>query len=107
MGTRQPTGSQTAFNQQLAKRLESLGAIPDLAATVASPSRWLSYATDIYHRYAFGRNTAAMAQAMVSGDVRDLQRIASANPNSLQAQAALVGVLANEGARSQQSAGVQ
>lgn len=107
MGTRQPTGSQTAFNQQLAKRLESRGALPDLAAVAASPGRWLTYATDIYHRYAFGRNTAGLAQAMVSGDVRDLQRIASANPNSLQAQTALIAVLANEGARSQQSAGVQ
>lgn len=103
MGTRQPVGSQTAFNQMIQKSLEGTGAIPELAATAASPSKWMGIASDIYRKYAFGQNTKQLAQAMVSGDVSDLRRVVQASPRSIQSQAALIAILAKEGAQSGQS----
>lgn len=100
MGTRQPVGSQTAFNQMIAKSLEGTGALPELAATAASPNKWLGLASDIYRRYAFGQNTKQLAQAMVSGNVSDLRRVVQASPNSVQSQAALIAILAREGGQS-------
>lgn len=98
MGTRQPVGSQTAFNQQIAKSLEGLGAMSNLAATAASPRKWLDVASDVYQKYAFERNTAALAKAMISGDIMDLRRVVSGKPNSVLPQAALIALLAKEGA---------
>jgi hypothetical protein len=103
MGTRQPVGSQTAFNQMIAKNLEGTGTLPELAATAVSPNKWLGVASDVYRRYAFGQNTRQLAQAMVSGDVSDLRRVVQASPNSVQSQAALIALLAKEGAQSGQS----
>lgn len=103
MGTRQPVGSQTAFNQMLQKSLEGTGALPEAVATAASPNKWLGVASDIYRRYAFGQNTKQLAQAMVSGDVSDLRRVVQSSPNSVQSQAALIAILAKEGAQSGQS----
>lgn len=100
MGRRQPAGSQTEFNRQIAKSLEGTGAIGDIAATAASPNKWLGVASDIYKRYAFGQNTKQLAQAMVSGDVKDLSRIVGSGANSTRSQAALIALLAKEGYQS-------
>jgi hypothetical protein len=100
MGTRQPVGSQTAFNQQFLESLKGTGNLVDLASTAASPTKLAGLASDVYGKYAFGKNTKALAQAMVSGDVKDLIRVAGANPNSVKSQAALMGYLAREGAQS-------
>lgn len=97
MGRRQPVGSQTEFNRQIAKALEGTGAIGDIAATAASPGRWLNVASEIYRKYAFGQNTKALAQAMVSGNVRDLSRVVGSGPGSIQSQAALIALLARQG----------
>lgn len=97
MGRRQPVGSQTEFNRQIAKSLEGTGAIGDIAATAASPGRWLHVASDIYRKYAFGQNTKALAQAMVSGNVKDLSRVVGSGSGSLRSQAALIALLARQG----------
>lgn len=100
MGRRQPVGSQTEFNSQIAKALQGSGAIGDIAATAASPNKWLGVASDVYKKYAFGKNTKALAQAMVSGNIRDLNRIVGSGANSIKSQAALIAVLAREGSQS-------
>lgn len=102
MGERHPAGSLTSFNQQLQKGLEGLGAMKDAAAAVASPGKWLGMASDIYKKYAFEKNTAALAQAMVSGDVKDLRRVVGGSPNSVLPQAALIALLVKEGTQAGQ-----
>jgi hypothetical protein len=100
MGTRQPVGSQTAYNAQMNKWLEQGNPAHEFMTSAASPGRWPSLVHDIYHRVMFNKNTGELARIFTEGNVSDLRDIAGAGSRSFQGQAAMVGAMARQGALS-------
>lgn len=99
MGKRQAVGSQTEFNRQINEWLKSGRNLPENAmAAAGSPARWGRLISDMYHDWAYGRNTAQLARIFTSGNVSDLRAIATSPAASTRAQLALIGVLGREGA---------
>ena len=95
MGTRQPVGSQTEFNRQINEFLRTGHPAAEIAATAASPGRWMHIVHDIYRNAAYGQNTANLARIFTEGSVDDLRSLARAGSRSFGGQAALIGALAN------------
>lgn len=100
MGTRQPVGSQTAFNAQINKWMEQGHPAGEFLANAASPGRWPSLVDKIYRHVIYDKNTAELARVFTSGDVADLKAIAGSGSRSFQGQAALIGALARQGVSS-------
>lgn len=98
MGTRQPVGSQTAFNAQIQKHLSQGHPAGEFLVQAASPGRWPSLVDRVYRHIMFDRNTGALANLFTTGSVADLQAIAQAGPRSLNGQMAVIAALAREGA---------
>lgn len=61
-GKRQPTGSQTAFNQQVTEELSKGGAMSEVVTSVASPSKGLSAVSDWWQRFKYEGNSKELAQ---------------------------------------------
>lgn len=100
MGARQPVGSQTAFNAQIAKWMEQGNPAVEFVATAASPGSWLSVMDKLKDRVMFDRNTERLAKIFTEGDIADLRQIAHSGRTSFAGQAAMIGLLAKEGALS-------
>ena len=100
MGARQPVGSQTTFNTQIAEHLKNGGLATEFVSAAASPSRLMKIVTELKEKIMLNMNSERMAQALVHGDVTDLRRIAQSSRSSPQGQAAMIALLAKEGALS-------
>jgi hypothetical protein len=100
MGTRQPVGSQTAFNAQINKWMEQGHPAGEFLVAAASPGRWPSLVTNAYRHVMFNHNTGDLARVFTQGNVSDLQAIARAGSRSFQGQAAMIAALARQGAMS-------
>lgn len=103
MGGRQPVGSKTTFNQQMADWLKTNpNSLPsefmEAGSVAASPGKWLSLAQDLYHNVTYGKNTTQLANIFTKGNVSDLRKIVGAPAQSGRAQAALVSMLVAAGA---------
>lgn len=61
-GKRQPTGSQTAFNQQVTEELSKGGAVGEVVTSVASPSKGLSAVSEWWQRFKYEGNSKELAQ---------------------------------------------
>lgn len=60
-GQRQPKGSLTAFNELEIQSMTS-GGLQSMAATAASPGKWMSFAKDTFRSWSLGRNLDGMAR---------------------------------------------
>jgi hypothetical protein len=103
MGTRQPVGSQTAFNAQIQKWMAQGNPATEFLVGVASPGTWPKVASAVYRHVVFDQNTERLARLFTEGNVADLRDIARAGARSFQGQAALIGALAHQGDVSTQS----
>jgi hypothetical protein len=95
MGTRQPVGSQTEFNRQINEALRNGSILPEIATTIASPSRWLHVVHDVYQHIVYGHNTASLARIFTEGSVDDLRSLARSGSRSVAGQSRLIGAIAN------------
>lgn len=94
-GKRQPAGSMTEFNKQIAEELGRGGIVGQAASTAASPGAWLTGAKDWYERFKYGGNTAELAQLFTDPKSVDrMKRLAMLNPGSDRARA-LAAVIAS------------
>lgn len=104
MGARQPVGSQTAFNAQINKWMEQGHPAGEFLVNAASPGRWPSLVNSVYRHVMFDRNTGELARAFAQGSVADLRDIARSGSRSFQGQAAMIGMLARQGAMEESGA---
>lgn len=100
MGMRQPMGSQTAANLQIAKWMEQGHPAGEFLAQSASPGKWPSLVDRVYRHVMYDRNTGELARVFTQGSVDDLRKIVSGGKRSFQGQAAMIGALARQGAAS-------
>lgn len=102
MGTRQPVGSQTAFNAQINKWMEQGHPAVEFLTDAASPAQWPGLVKRVYQHVMYDRNTGALAKTFTEGNIADLREIAKQGRNSFGGQAALIGALARQGAETGQ-----
>jgi hypothetical protein len=106
MGTRQPVGSQTAFNAMIQQELKGGTPVGEILSNAASPGRWTSLVNRAYQDFRYGRNTQELARIFTEGNIDDLKAISRApGTKTFQAQAAMIGLLARQGALSNPGTG--
>lgn len=86
-GTRQGKGSLTAFNEEELKILSGSALPGEIAKTVTSPGKLMTYVGDKWGRWALGKNLNELASILTdSRSGRALQRIAAMPSKSRDAQ---------------------
>ncbi|WP_131113087.1 hypothetical protein [Lichenihabitans psoromatis] len=100
MGRRQAPGSMTEPNRQIAKELQKGTPVGEIAATIASPSKMMGKAQELYDNWRYGKNTAELAAALTRPDAAKVfAKIAHMGPSSTQARNMASAYLLNTAAQ--------
>lgn len=82
-GTRQPAGSQTAFNVNINEELKGGKPIGEIAALVATPKRWPAFIGEWYQNFRYGKNTGDAASIFTSPDaIQQMRALSGLDRNS-------------------------
>jgi hypothetical protein len=92
-GRRQPIGSQTEFNRQIAEELSGGPPVAAAATHAVAPGRLATMAADFWHRFQYGQNTEVLAKLFTSPDAVSKLRAISSLPVDSDQAAAEVGRL--------------
>jgi len=94
-GTRQPAGSMTEFNSQIAKDMGQSG-LKRGAALAMAPTRLMSVADDLYQKFTYGQNAKLFARIFTDPQaITEMQTLRQLKPQNLAARAVVVNIIAN------------